>query len=35
MLTPRPRRQIGRPRPQRPGPRYPHRPHRLPAAWGA
>ncbi|RPK32245.1 hypothetical protein EES39_39095 [Streptomyces sp. ADI92-24] len=27
MLIPRPRRRIGRPRPQRPGPRYPHRPH--------
>lgn len=33
MLIPRPRRRIGRPRPQRPGPRYPHRPDRLPGAW--
>ncbi|MER6736527.1 hypothetical protein [Streptomyces puniciscabiei] len=33
VLIPRPRRRIGRPRPQRPGPRYPHRPDRLPGAW--
>ncbi|MFD3851420.1 hypothetical protein ACFWVB_36905 [Streptomyces microflavus] len=33
MLTPRPRRRIGRPRPQRPGPRHPQRPARLPGTW--
>jgi len=33
VLIPRPRRRIGRPRPQRPGPRYPHRPARLPSTW--
>ncbi|MGY4983783.1 hypothetical protein ACWCYL_42835, partial [Streptomyces sp. 900105755] len=33
VLIPRPRRRIGRPRPQRPGPRYPHRPVRLAAPW--
>nr|WSW64524.1 hypothetical protein OG513_38965 [Streptomyces sp. NBC_00998] len=33
VLIPRPRRRIGRPRPQRPGLRYPHRPDRLPGAW--
>ncbi|MFD8008475.1 hypothetical protein [Streptomyces mirabilis] len=25
-MPPPPRRRVGRPRPQRPGPRYPHRP---------
>ncbi|WP_326793998.1 hypothetical protein OHA79_52220 (plasmid) [Streptomyces sp. NBC_00841] len=35
VLTPRPRRRIGRPRPTRPGPRYPLPPHRLPGTWGA
>lgn len=34
MLIPRPRRRIGRPRPQRPGPRYPQHPRRLALAWG-
>ncbi|MER5465532.1 hypothetical protein ABT010_33560 [Streptomyces sp. NPDC002668] len=29
MLIPRPRRRIGRPRPMRPGPRYPQLPRRL------
>ncbi len=33
MLIPRPRRRIGRPRPAVPGPRYPHRPRRLPRSW--
>ncbi|MET7584659.1 hypothetical protein ACIF6H_34060 [Streptomyces microflavus] len=33
MLTPRPRRRIGRPRPQRPGPRHPQRPAQLPGTW--
>ncbi|MDJ0385247.1 hypothetical protein [Streptomyces sp. G-G2] len=33
VLIPRPRRRIGRPRPQRPGPRYPLRPDRLPGTW--
>ncbi|MEU9189478.1 hypothetical protein AB0D14_34035 [Streptomyces sp. NPDC048484] len=41
MLIPRPRRRIGRPRPQRPGPRYPQRPGprypqrpaKLPGTW--
>ncbi|MER7689640.1 hypothetical protein [Streptomyces sp. NPDC097610] len=33
VLIPRPRRRIGRPRPQRPGPRYPHRPARIAPAW--
>lgn len=33
MLIPRPRRRIGRPRPQRPGPRYPHRPARITPTW--
>ncbi|GHD34697.1 hypothetical protein GCM10010313_81470 [Streptomyces violarus] len=31
VLVPRQRRRIGRPRPLSPGPRYPHRPDRLPA----
>lgn len=34
MLTPRPRRRIGRPRPQRPGTRYPLAQRRLPGTWG-
>lgn len=33
VLASRPRRRIGRPRPQRPGPRYPHRPARLTGPW--
>ncbi|MEU3953618.1 hypothetical protein AB0F45_15060 [Streptomyces achromogenes] len=33
VLIPRPRRRIGRPRPQRPGPRNPQRPVRLPGTW--
>ncbi|MGI5359978.1 hypothetical protein ACQI4E_32420 [Streptomyces sp. CA-252508] len=33
MLILRPRRRIGRPRLQRPGPRYPQRSDRLPGAW--
>ncbi|MFE1894214.1 hypothetical protein [Streptomyces microflavus] len=33
MLTPRPRRRIGRPRPQRPGTLHPQRPARLPGTW--
>ncbi|MFB1044403.1 hypothetical protein [Streptomyces chrestomyceticus] len=33
VLFPRPRRRIGRPRPQRPGPRYPQLPARRSGAW--
>ncbi|WP_329449302.1 hypothetical protein OG906_42745 (plasmid) [Streptomyces sp. NBC_01426] len=33
VITPRPRRRIGRPRPTIPGPRYPLPQRRLPGTW--